>query len=389
MSFLDDPNVFVDAAACGDLAGVEQMLKDVKTSVKIINGLDKDGRSAFHYACLNDDVPLLTMLIKDDRVDTNLKTPKGDTGVHLASLYASLEALKILFANPRTQSLLNEKNIWGETPLHLCAGSGDKGAGRAAKLLLENKASLIEIDQWQRSPLDVAHDNGENSLVQVFNEFLSNGEEANKSLKAKLQIITENYLKVKNDKPKVSEEKKQEQAKAIFTGIGGALKGLKKVEISEKTMFSKGEGKTNQTAAATSLNGKKALSKLIDFPGDKDEIAKHVKNKNDIDLAGKDSYGLTALMKFASWNKVEFMDMILPHLSKDDVNAQDPDGKTALHWACEMASVSAVSRLVEHKDVVKTIKDAKQRTPMDILNSGTGSVIVRLKNALEPSLAAA
>jgi ankyrin repeat protein len=46
------------------------------------------------------------------------------------------------------------------------------------------------------------------------------------------------------------------------------------------------------------------------------------------------------LHKFASWNKTEYIDLILPHLSKAQVNAQDREGKTAVHWACEMASVA-------------------------------------------------
>lgn len=93
--------------------------------------------------------------------------------MHLAALYASLEVLKVLFEDERTKDLLNAQNQWKETPLHLCAGSGDKGAGRAAGLLLDAGASLLLVDKWKRGPVDVAHDNGENSLVQVFADFLA------------------------------------------------------------------------------------------------------------------------------------------------------------------------------------------------------------------------
>jgi ankyrin repeat protein len=372
-------NIFVDAAACGDLNGIKELLANQTTTAAQVNALDKDGRSAFHYACLNDDINLLKVLLADNRVDTELKSPKGDTCMHLAALYACLEVLKILFNDVRTSKLLNAKNQWGETPLHLCAGSGDKGASRAALLLLEAGASVLETDRWSRGPLDVAHDNGENSLVQVLQSHVS---KQPSNVQTKVKDITEHYQKVKNDKPVIPEETKQQQAKMIFGGLGGALKGLKKVEITEKTMFAKAEGKVDSSATYQDAKSTgKVLSKLIDFPGDKEEIKGHLANK-EVNAGGRDAYGLTALHKFASWNKTEFIDLILPHLTKEQINAQDPDGKTALHWAVEMASVAAVSRLVECPELDTNIKDKKGRTPMGILETGSGNVIARLKKAL-------
>jgi ankyrin repeat protein len=86
-----DPAFFVDCAACGDLGGVAELLADKNTSAALINGQDKDGRCALHYACLNDDSKLLTMLLADKRVNVLQTTPKGDTCLHLAAVYASLE----------------------------------------------------------------------------------------------------------------------------------------------------------------------------------------------------------------------------------------------------------------------------------------------------------
>ena len=75
---------------------------------------------------------------------------------------------------------------------------------------------------------------------------------------------------------------------------------------------------------------------------------------------------------------------MLPYLSVGDLNDKDPDGKTALHWAVEMASVAAVQRLVAIKDVDSNIKDAKNRTPMDILTQAQPSGIIdRIKAALK------
>ena len=284
---------FVDAAACGDLQAIKAMLADPNTSKEQINALDKDGRSAFHYACLNDDLPLFKVLVADPRVDVELRSPKGDVCVHLSALYASLEVLKLMFADARAAKLINVQNNYGETPLHLCAGSGDKGAGRAAGLLLEAGASLLLKDKWGRGPVDVAHDNGENSLVGVFSGFLA---KQPAELQAQVTALTEEYKKVKNSRPAIEEGKKAEQAKIIFGALGGALKGLKKVDVQEKTMFAKAEGATE--SKATMATPGRVLSKLIDFPGDVEEIKKHL--ANGVPANGKDAYGLTALMKFAS-----------------------------------------------------------------------------------------
>ena len=123
-SFADSPSQFVDASACGDTDAVVSFLADASFSASSINYVDKDGRSSFHYACLNDDVPLLKILLADARVDVVLTSPKGETALHMASLYAALSAMKLLFEDGRIDP--NAQNNFGETALHLAAGSGDK-----------------------------------------------------------------------------------------------------------------------------------------------------------------------------------------------------------------------------------------------------------------------
>jgi ankyrin repeat protein len=126
-------SVFVDTAACGDLDGIQGYLNDPDFPAAAINKIDKDGRSAFHYACLNDDVPLLTLLLDDIRVNVLLLSPNGDSALHMASLYAALEAMKLVFKDARIP--ISSQNKYGETPLHLCAGSGDKGAAKVSMII--------------------------------------------------------------------------------------------------------------------------------------------------------------------------------------------------------------------------------------------------------------
>ena len=61
-----------------------------------------------------------------------------------------------------------------------------------------------------------------------------------------------------------------------------------------------------------------------------------------------------------SWGKTDLIEIILPKLSKEQINAQCPDGKTALHWAVEMASVSAVKKLVSLKEVDQNFRTKEE-----------------------------
>uniref|UniRef100_A0A7S3LNK9 Uncharacterized protein n=1 Tax=Aplanochytrium stocchinoi TaxID=215587 RepID=A0A7S3LNK9_9STRA len=252
---------------------------------------------------------------------------------------------------------------------------------KAARLLLDAGASITVTDQWHRGPLDVARENAENALVGVFASWLDT---QSADLKKNVEEISAAFLKEKNNKVEPNQQSKV-QLQKTFLQLGGLnLKAnLKKVEVKEKTMFAKAEGKvtdkkpTGKDAKSTG----KILSKLVDFPGDVKEITKHLSNA-EVDPAGTDAFGLTALHKFASWNKTELVDMLLPKLTREQINFQDRDGKTALHWACEMASVAVVSQLAANNFVDASIKDGKGRTPLDIVNSGEGTVIERLRKAL-------
>lgn len=164
----------------------------------------------------------------------------------------------------------------------------------------------------------------------------------------------------------------------------GAIK-LKKTDTVLKSMFKAGEGqvKTAQTPVSDGApkDDRRALSKLIDFPGDFEEIRRYLES-GEINPAGVDAYGLTALHKFASWNKTDYLDLLLPHLSAEQLEARCPEGKTALHYSVEMASVAAVKTLVAAGVDLEAV-DGKGRTVRSILDGSQPSGIIdRLKNAL-------
>ena len=133
--------------------------------------------------------------------------------------------MKLLFAEPRCRSLLDAQNNFGETALHLCAGSGDKSAAKAALLLLENGASLALVDKWYRGPLNVSHDNAENSLVQVLKHHIE--KPGNEEIKKATEEITANYKSNQKQYEEEQQQSKDKQKSAILgaLGLGGANKG--------------------------------------------------------------------------------------------------------------------------------------------------------------------
>jgi len=86
--------------------------------------------------------------------------------------------------------------------------------------------------------------------------------------------------------------------------------------------------------------------------------------------------------KFASWNKTEYLDLLIPKLSAEELNGTDKEGKTALHWAVEMAAVASVKTLVA-AGVDVTLKNNKGHSVKDILdNAQQSGVIDRLRKAV-------
>ena len=92
---------------------------------------------------------------------------------------------------------------------------------------------------------------------------------------------------------------------------------------------------------------KPGLSKLVEYPGDPEAIAKLLASGT-VDAAGKDLYGLSALHKFCAWDKLELVQLLLPHLAAADINA--PGGterQTPLHMIAEMGGGRVLRYLLE------------------------------------------
>ena len=83
---------------------------------------------------------------------------------------------------------------------------------------------------------------------------------------------------------------------------------------------------------------KPALSKLVEYPGEPGEVARLLA-AGEVEPHGCDLFGLTALHKFASWDKVDLLDLLLPHLDAAQCNQQvGADQLPPLHAAADMGA---------------------------------------------------
>lgn len=116
------------------------------------------------------------------------------------------------------------------------------------------------------------------------------------------------------------------------------------------------------TSAPAQAKPKTALSKLVEFPGDPAKLREYLADDS-IALNGKDMYGLTALMKFAAWDKVDLLEILLPRLSAEEVNATGGKQKLPLlHYCVDMDAANTLRVLLRDTRVDQEAVDECGRT---------------------------
>lgn len=93
---------------------------------------------------------VIPMLISKG-ADVNAKDKMGWTPIHAFVNKNRFKSTRILLKTPKRQ--INERESMGNTPLHLAAM---KGFGELTKLLIENGASVDEINNARKTPIQVA-----------------------------------------------------------------------------------------------------------------------------------------------------------------------------------------------------------------------------------------
>uniref|UniRef100_A0A7S2FB57 Uncharacterized protein n=1 Tax=Octactis speculum TaxID=3111310 RepID=A0A7S2FB57_9STRA len=271
-------------------------------------------------------------------------------------------------------------------------------------MLLDAGATRSVLDNWGRSPMEVAHQHGEARSLSAFEAWgvsvtrgrtnpLESEVKSGGSMIGDSLVIAEFMARVKTALPSSrGSQLEPGRERGIFredATLGREMASREAAEAvaddhpapaphqqtcspsppalavhrGEDTTTGGGEGKSGNIIRV-------ALSKVVEYPGDPAEVQNQLE-AGLTDPTGRDMFGVTALMKFAAWDKVDLLDLLLNYLgpmSTDALNAQSPaDGFTALHHAADMGAMRTYNRLTEAEGISLGVKDKRGRTAADIL----------------------
>lgn len=132
----------------------------------IVNLTDNKQRTALHIACLRCNAVMTDLLIGHG-ADVTVVESSGHTALHLAARSGSKACLAILLDHSGDICLeyLDSK---GSTPLHLAA---EQGCLSCVRLLLETAANANACNNANKTPYDVAQDEGHHDISLLVSKY--------------------------------------------------------------------------------------------------------------------------------------------------------------------------------------------------------------------------
>uniref|UniRef100_A0A8C2AG22 CARD- and ANK-containing Inflammasome Adaptor Protein n=1 Tax=Cyprinus carpio TaxID=7962 RepID=A0A8C2AG22_CYPCA len=149
------------ASQSGHTEAVAQLLEG-KADIHV---KDKQGRTALHWAAAQGEVGVIQLLLNSGS-NTNATEKEKKTPLHLAAMEGHTRAVSVLLAG---KAKVGAKDMDGCSPLHYAARNGKE---RAARVLLASCKSKIVDDKnvWRRTPLHLAAEHGHELLVGLLLE---------------------------------------------------------------------------------------------------------------------------------------------------------------------------------------------------------------------------
>jgi ankyrin repeat protein len=377
--------------------GREELLSIVTSHPESIREVDEKGYTALHWAAYFDDVEAAKCLLEVRSDIMSVRSTKGYVPLHLAAQQNSLRVLGLLLS---IGAEVNTTNNWNETALHLAAQNGNMNAVRA--LLDHALIDCTVADKWNRTAFDVAVENGYGAVAMQIdptrneadieavrkNQIAASAMGSNDKAKQTNTAVTTDFLAA------LKARKKPQGNEISATAASGDIIVRNMFSVQKDTVFGTTTETTNsspcgtvdartsklspqvaeQVAPVATTKKKIPVSKKIEFPGNMEELEAMLKDQETYDIGGKDMYGLTALHKFASWDKEEFIDKILsftsnndaPAVTSDDVNCQCPQGFTPLHYCIEFTALRSLQRLFKDPRADISVRDKKGLTCLDM-----------------------
>jgi ankyrin repeat protein len=355
---------------------ITELLKreDVDVNIRNIHNL-----TTLHWVTIRKDFPIdLFKKVLEKSADVNAQDDNECTALHLAIMHKSTSAIKELLKHKDVDVSLKNNN--DQTALHL------------ATMWEDMPVDLFTIIQGKSTNVDAQNEDRETALHRAIMCELET--EITESPKQEELDVSDNqtaqhFVSVRKGNP-IKLEKDGETALHIAITIESEIMVWEL--LSRDLMDVNAKNNKNQAAIHFAILWKNMpielfriiLEKSDDVNGQDEDghtalhyailnqsttAVEELLKRMDVDVNVKDIYNQTALHLACRWvdMPIDLFRIILE--ISDDVNGQDEDGRTALHWAMGEKFETAVEELLKGKDVDVNIKDNCDYSALDLLSA--------------------
>ena len=100
---------------------------------------------------------------------------------------------------------------------------------------------------------------------------------------------------------------------------------------------------------------------------------------DEVEPHGRDMFGLPALHKFAAWDKLDLLELLLPRLDGAQLNQLcGAEKRSALHACADMGALRTARRLMDDGRIDARALDGKGRTAKQIAEHAGHAALVEL-----------
>lgn len=334
---------------------------DINYQIKNQDNDDYDGKTALHFAVMNDNKNCAYELLKNN-ANPNIKDQYGYTPLHYAAKYNLLYNSKILI---NSDADINTTTTKGWTPLMLAA---DNNSENVAKLLIYKKANINTKNNEGKTVLDMVTERQNVNLSKfIIDPKFTLCDYVNLEFEDEIKELINNKVNVNTP----DEENK-------FTALHYAARNGKTNIV---RLLCNSGADVNTKITSTDLYGWTPLM-LAAYNNQLDNVKILFFEKADVNL--KNKKGQTALdlaisnkatetVEFLKNPKISSFDLIklrlyneLLHLidiKKVDVNEKNKAGQTLLHYAAFNGDKYLVESLINRKALVNAT-DTSTWTPL-------------------------
>lgn len=314
---------------------------------------------AVHAACQFDDEAALRQFferpVPPGPLNPNICARRGAAPLHTAAVNGSIRAVRLLLA---ARASVDAVNSFKETALHVTVAAGH---APVVSELIVAKAALEAKDAWSRTALCVARETGSTAVAELL---LTAG-----------AIDAGTSAGVAAAAPDDATRAQQRQLADEFMAHVGERPEKRAVpEPNVRHIFVAQPAGAGCPAASAVSSGGRPLSKLVEYPCDPVAVARLLEDPT-VDAAGRDAFGLSALHKFAAWNQVDLLQLLLPRLDEAAVNVSGgDDGFSALHHAVSMGAARSLETLLADGRLdQRKLLDKKGRTAQQLAEATPGA----------------